>query len=658
MATGPAPILFVDPESIRSPLRFISDLGDSGAIGHDIESDLERLDGRPVVFTVVDDRVAEVLRDREGPFSLVVTPQEDLGGLDPELLGRASRVVVIGDNPTVRVPLEGPRCERLPVRYLREAPLPERATPATESDDRDDIVSLVFPTSYLGWWERFIQGGSIPVEINILTDRRLLPPAWFEDRARTHGGRVRVFFRGTAGENELFETGGRLLRDNPAVDAVDLSLLDRPRRIENVILGHDARDAVDPADVATWSKVLGWIRSGDARPFEPAQSSARTSARRGPKGPKINVVCFRPTYLFADLVKRFERKGCVHSDFPLPGADGYVWMRPQELAAFTDLVRDVKPADVPGTFITGFEAMKTDYTPADAEGVEQRSVAVHHGTCFPPIVQFDPQRLAKKLATARAVAGVCELESCYGPSFPLANPHNYELVPIGYDHTIFTEDKVRTEARRAGETLRIGFVGRAYGTDDPQQLAASPYAHPKGHRKGGDHMVAILARLRARGVPVELHVVGQRWEERIAECEGLGIPVVSHTRDEDISYRDYPAVFAGFDVLLVTARCEGGPVAAVEAMSVGVPVVGSNVGILPYLARTTDHCHVFDYDTHWHRMDHAAAEAALLTIHGRDVAHADRLAVRRSVEHLTTDQWVARLCELAVGAEVRVEPAP
>jgi len=480
-----------------------------------------------------------------------------------------------------------------------------------------------------------------------VTDPDHPPPRWLERKLADHGVELKVAYVPPEAGALAWATGPALtlLRDNTAPDAIDLALLGAEH--PHVVSVGNGPGRMELRPIA-WGPVLAAATDaleGGARPSQPSFSRGGHPV---PGAPTINIVCFNPTYLFKDLVERFERIGCVHSELPMTSADGYIWMRPQELGAFTDVVRGKDATDVPKSWLERFEDEAERYEGVDLGRVEARSVAIHHGTCFEPIVQFDPYRLAKKLATAGVVAGVCERDLCYGPSAGWANPNNFEFVPIGYDHELFTEGLVRRDTRKGGP-LKIGFVSRAYGTDKPSALAASRYAHPKGYRKGGDHLLHVLLRLKAMGVPFELQLVGNNWDGHVEQMKALGLPVHYYTRDANIEYRDYPSVFASFDALVVAARAEGGPVAAIEAMSVGVPVIGSDVGVIPYCAEVSEHCRTVHFDTKWHTFDDQAAAAALAELHRKRFTHEDRLGIRRAIEQHTTESWVRTLRELAAG---------
>jgi glycosyltransferase involved in cell wall biosynthesis len=66
--------------------------------------------------------------------------------------------------------------------------------------------------------------------------------------------------------------------------------------------------------------------------------------------------------------------------------------------------------------------------------------------------------------------------------------------------------------------------------------------------------------------------------ERLAQALGLGDRVIFAGWQ-----RDLPRVYADLDALVITSKNEGTPVAAIEAMAAGVPVVATRVGGVPDL---------------------------------------------------------------------------
>lgn len=365
-------------------------------------------------------------------------------------------------------------------------------------------------------------------------------------------------------------------------------------------------------------------------------------------GAKVNIVCFNPTYLFKDLVDRFVEKGCVHSDFPMADADAYIWMRPQEIWHLEYLLSNKDSSEIGVNYKKSFKDDKETKN-LDIVNIKKRSVAIHHGTCFNPIYQFDYDKLAKSLYNTASVVGVCEFEECYGPGASVANKHNFEFQPIGYDHTLFSKEVMKVEKREPNQKLKIGFVGRAYGTNRKDILAKSSLAEPKGYRKGGDILAVIANMLKLAQIDFELQILGQNWDELVEDFESHGIECKYFARDKDLTYRDFPSVYKDFDILLITARCEGGPVSAIEALSLGVDVISTDVGVVKHLdglydrkapSSYKDACRTFTYDKKWHIADVDAAVSYITSIANKGKTHEDRVKIRDVVEEYTTEKWV------------------
>lgn len=360
----------------------------------------------------------------------------------------------------------------------------------------------------------------------------------------------------------------------------------------------------------------------------------------------INIVCFNPTYLFKDLVGRFENIGCIHSDFPIPNADSYIWMRPQEIWHLEYLLDGNHNNEIGVAYRKAFQNYQLSKN--DFKRIKQVSVAIHHGTCFEPLYQFNYEKLAYSLRDVKKVVGVCEIEECYGPSYAIANKHNFLFVPIGYDHNLFTEDFIKKEKRKPRKKLKIGFVGRAYGTKNKEQLKVSRLAEPKGYRKGGDILLEICLKLKALRLDFEVQILGQNWDELVESFDNYQIDNHYYARDKDLTYLDYPSVYGDFDVLLISARCEGGPVSAIEAMSLGIDIVSTDVGVVKFLEKHTDiGCHTFDYDKKWHIADTESAVKKIQELYRTSRTYEDRLEVRQSIVEFTTDHWVNKIFNTA-----------
>lgn len=374
-----------------------------------------------------------------------------------------------------------------------------------------------------------------------------------------------------------------------------------------------------------------------------APSPGRVSRAEGP----VNIVCYQPSYLFQDLVERLEARGGRHSDFPRAGARAYIWMRPQELWHLDFALKGRANSEIPGPYA---QAAPRAARGLDLDQVRARSLAIHHGTCHEPIYQFCPYKLAHSLRPLPRVVGVCEFEECYGPAVEAASRANFDFRPIGYDHRLFTGDLISRETRRPGSRLRLGFVGRAYGTANRDLLNKSRLAEPRGYRKGGDALSAIAGRLKLAGLDFELSIVGNNWDELVEELKAGGIAVQYHVRGQGVSYRDYPRLYSRMDALLITSRCEGGPVPALEALALGLKVVGSRVGLLPYLEKElqgAESVFTYKYDRKWMLFDLEKAVQHLRRIYMSPITYQDRLKTRSLVEGISLEAWIDYIYEQA-----------
>lgn len=135
---------------------------------------------------------------------------------------------------------------------------------------------------------------------------------------------------------------------------------------------------------------------------------------------------------------------------------------------------------------------------------------------------------------------------------------------------IFAADPAMPRAApwRPGETVRIGSLGRL---------------HPV---KGYDVLVEALARLKARGIahPFSVTIAGDGAERErllgLAGAAGVSELVLA-------GYTDDPRAFlAGLHLYVQPSRSEGFCIAAHEAMTAGLPVIGSAVGEMPYSIRS------------------------------------------------------------------------
>ena len=90
------------------------------------------------------------------------------------------------------------------------------------------------------------------------------------------------------------------------------------------------------------------------------------------------------------------------------------------------------------------------------------------------------------------------------------------------------------------------------------------------------------ARVIARHPDTALLVVGDGETRRSIEALATELSLGQHTRFLGWR-RDLPAIYADIDILAVSSDNEGTPVAAIEAMAAGCPLVATRVGGVPDL---------------------------------------------------------------------------
>ncbi|MGK4006950.1 glycosyltransferase family 4 protein [Sorangium sp. So ce1036] len=141
-----------------------------------------------------------------------------------------------------------------------------------------------------------------------------------------------------------------------------------------------------------------------------------------------------------------------------------------------------------------------------------------------------------------------------------------------------TRDEVRAE-------LGLG-AGAEQGAAAPSVGIMPAAFHPV---KGHDVLLRALARLKERGVPVTVLIVGDGAErDRIHElARALGI---DGGEARFLGFRkDVPDLLLAADFFVLPSRDEGLPLAVLEAMARGLPVVVTPVGGVPEVVRSEEH---------------------------------------------------------------------
>jgi len=146
----------------------------------------------------------------------------------------------------------------------------------------------------------------------------------------------------------------------------------------------------------------------------------------------------------------------------------------------------------------------------------------------------------------------------------IGRPEQVEVVPLGLDLARFGRARPESPTLRpslglSAETPLLGIVGRLVPIKDHTTLFQA------------------MARLQPNGSPAHLVVVGD-GEER-PRLEGLAGRLGLGERIHFLGWRaDLETILKELDVVICASRNEGTPVALIEAMAAGVPVLSTDVG--------------------------------------------------------------------------------
>jgi len=217
----------------------------------------------------------------------------------------------------------------------------------------------------------------------------------------------------------------------------------------------------------------------------------------------------------------------------------------------------------------------------------------------------------------------------------IGRPDRLTVVPLGLDLGPFT----RAEEQRGALRRELGVAD-----DVPLVGIVARLVPIKAH----EVFLEAAARV-ARSVPACRFVVvgdGERRDELVGLAARLGLG----DRCRFLGWRaDLPRIHADLDVALLTSRNEGSPVALIEAMAAGLPVVATAVGGVPDLVVDGEHGRLAAMDD---ADGVAAATVALLRDPARrramGVAGRQRVLARHGAARLVAD--VERVYEAELAA--------
>jgi len=198
-----------------------------------------------------------------------------------------------------------------------------------------------------------------------------------------------------------------------------------------------------------------------------------------------------------------------------------------------------------------------------------RSVHTFHGHVFEGY--FSPAATSVFLRIERVLARATDRIITLSPRLRLAllamgigRPEQVEVVPLGLDLDRFLrmptgQADLRPSLRIPAGTPLLGIVGRLVPIKDHPTLFQALTLLPDGDQ--APHLLVVGD--------------GERREElqQLAHRLGLG------SRVHFLGWRDdLETILSGLDVVICSSRNEGTPVALIEAMAAGVPVLSSDVG--------------------------------------------------------------------------------
>ncbi len=157
------------------------------------------------------------------------------------------------------------------------------------------------------------------------------------------------------------------------------------------------------------------------------------------------------------------------------------------------------------------------------------------------------------------------------------SPGKLVRIPIGVDTKLF---KCITPEDKANARIKFNIPTdvKVIGSFQKDGVGWGEGLTPK-LIKGPDVFVEAV-RYISKQMPVFVFLVGPARGYVIRKLEKYNIPY-KHLFAEN--YHDLVECYAAIDIYLISSREEGGPMALMESMSSGVPVVSTNVGMSPDL---------------------------------------------------------------------------
>lgn len=130
-------------------------------------------------------------------------------------------------------------------------------------------------------------------------------------------------------------------------------------------------------------------------------------------------------------------------------------------------------------------------------------------------------------------------------------------------------------------------------------------------RKGAERIHELIERMPTR----RFHLLGRHWDQypRFAELQAL-----PNFRCTEAAYKDYPALYRGFDVFLSMSLLEGGPIPLLEAMMSNAVPVASRTGFAQDIIEDGRNGFTFDVDASVVDVEALVEKACAITVDVRE----------------------------------------
>jgi len=150
--------------------------------------------------------------------------------------------------------------------------------------------------------------------------------------------------------------------------------------------------------------------------------------------------------------------------------------------------------------------------------------------------------------------------------FRIASSERVRIVPLGFDLSPFREcdkyrHKIRSRVLPRDDLFCLGMIGRLTAVKDTHLLLEA-VAELKSHGKAREFFSLII---------------GDGEQRRELEQRALTLGIANHITFTGWQ-RDLPLFYSALDGVVLTSRNEGTPVALIEAMAAGKPIIATKVG--------------------------------------------------------------------------------